>query len=198
MNLHILIPAAGSSLRMRGRDKLVEDVLGEPLLGRQARTALSLTPDVTVALPAFEHPFSGCRTAALSGLNVETARYAASAEGLGGTVSSHVTTLPEDATHLMVFLPDLVELTPEDVETVVVQAGATPVRAASKDHAPGHPVIFPASLFPELAACSLGDDGPRQVLKAHPPLLVPLANDHAIRDLDTPEDWAAWRAAQSD
>ena len=37
----ILIPAAGGSTRMRGRDKLLEDVGGTPLLARQVRVALS-------------------------------------------------------------------------------------------------------------------------------------------------------------
>jgi CTP:molybdopterin cytidylyltransferase MocA len=41
-----------------------------------------------------------------------------------------------------------------------------------------------------------GDDGGRAIMIAHRDQthLVPLPGDHATRDLDTPEDWAAWRA----
>ena len=39
MQAHILLLAAGSSSRMRGGDKLIEPVAGEPLLTRIARAA---------------------------------------------------------------------------------------------------------------------------------------------------------------
>jgi molybdenum cofactor cytidylyltransferase len=41
-----------------------------------------------------------------------------------------------------------------------------------------------------------GDSGGREVMaQAQGRILpVPLPADHARRDLDTPEDWAAWRA----
>mgnify|MGYP006184317219 CR=1 FL=1 len=43
------------------------------------------------------------------------------------------------------------------------------------------------------------DEGARSVLVRHRARLrlVPLPGHHATTDLDTPEDWAAWRAAQA-
>ena len=58
----------------------------------------------------------------------------------------------------------------------------------------GHPIRFDAALRPAFAALT-GDEGARAVVRStrlqRP---FPLPGDHATRDLDTPEDWADWRA----
>jgi CTP:molybdopterin cytidylyltransferase MocA len=41
-----------------------------------------------------------------------------------------------------------------------------------------------------------GDEGARAILRRHPPRLLALPGRHAVTDLDTPEDWARWRAAR--
>jgi molybdenum cofactor cytidylyltransferase len=63
---------------------------------------------------------------------------------------------------------------------------------------PGHPVAFPCSLAPQLAAAGPGE-GASHVLerlgtsvRAHP-----VDSPGILRDLDTPEDLAAWRAEQA-
>ena len=55
----------------------------------------------------------------------------------------------------------------------------------------------PAALFDQLKHLR-GDDGGRAVVRAAADRmqLVPLPGQRARRDLDTPEDWAAWRAEQ--
>jgi CTP:molybdopterin cytidylyltransferase MocA len=60
---------------------------------------------------------------------------------------------------------------------------------------PGHPVLFPADLVPELAAIR-GDMGARDILRAAAARvhLLPLEGERALIDLDTPGDWADWRA----
>ena len=47
----ILIPAAGRSSRMRGRDKLLEQVGGIPLLRLRVEAALATGHQVLVTLP---------------------------------------------------------------------------------------------------------------------------------------------------
>ena len=58
-------------------------------------------------------------------------------------------------------------------------------------------MLFPADLLPELQKIR-GDKGARGLLKQHAARvhLVPLPGNRALIDLDTPEDWAAWRNAQ--
>ena len=71
--------------------------------------------------------------------------------------------------------------------------GASIIRATTEDGHPGHPVIFPAALLPEMAALR-GDAGARDLLSRHPVRFLALPGSRAVTDLDTPEDWAAWRA----
>jgi CTP:molybdopterin cytidylyltransferase MocA len=98
----------------------------------------------------------------------------------------------------MILPADMPELTAEALTTVIASFEAVPdriVRARSASGQPGHPAIFPRSLWPELSAIS-GDTGGVSVIRAHPERVtfVNLPGDMATLDLDTPEEWQAWRA----
>ena len=69
---------------------------------------------------------------------------------------------------------------------------------ATEDGRPGHPILFDHNLFGELLNMR-GDMGAKSVIDAHKDRLrlVPLPGNRALTDLDTPEDWAAWRAGRS-
>ena len=58
----------------------------------------------------------------------------------------------------------------------------------------GHPIVFDACLRPEFADLT-GDSGGADILRRHKDRIeyVRLPADHATLDLDTPEDWAAYR-----
>ncbi|MBB95850.1 MAG: 4-diphosphocytidyl-2C-methyl-D-erythritol synthase [Rhodobacteraceae bacterium] len=199
-DIPILLLAAGSSSRMRGRDKLMELIDGQPLVARQARAARAATDGpVLVALPPAPHP----RLAALKGLDVTPVPVADAAEGMGVSLSTGIRALPDDARAVMVLLADLPELTTADLQTVLQavedQPGHDIWRGATMDGAPGHPIVFAAPMFPELAALG-GDEGGRSVVAAagNAVCTVPLPGQRALADLDTPEAWAAWRAARGD
>ena len=98
---------------------------------------------------------------------------------------------------VLVLLADLPEITTADLQTLLRRHAEVPdriLRATAEDGTPGHPVLFPDWALPELAALS-GDAGARDVLRRQQGRveLVPLPGRHAVTDLDTPEDWAAWR-----
>ena len=78
MTLTILIPAAGSSSRMLGADKLLENVGNEPILRRVVSIALAVTPDVIVTL---RDPDPDRRTA-LHGLPVQILTIPDAASGM--------------------------------------------------------------------------------------------------------------------
>lgn len=192
----ILLPAAGASSRMRGADKLVQPVGGQPLLARQARAALATGAPVIVTLPPPDHPFSPARLAAIGGLALARLEVAGAAEGMAASIRTAVAALPAATTGLLILLPDLPELDTEDLQRLLAAHEAAPgtiCRATAEDGTPGHPVLFPARLFPALAGLH-GDQGARAALAGERPLPVPLPGRRATRDLDTPEDWAAWRA----
>ena len=88
-SLPVILLAAGASSRMRGRDKLMEDVDGQPLLRRQTRLAQSVGP-VTVALPPAPHP----RYTALTGLDIAPLPIPDAAEGMGASLRRAFADLP--------------------------------------------------------------------------------------------------------
>ena len=190
-DVRILVLAAGRSSRMRGRDKLLEEVDGEPLLTRQVRVARATGRPVTVALPARPHP----RYAVLR--DVETLEVADSADGMGRTLAAGFAHLAgSDA--ILILLADLPEVTTDDLRAVL-EAERRPgeiVRGASLCGRPGHPILVPQTAFADFAALE-GDNGGRAAISRHPVSLVRLPGEHAVLDLDTPEDWADWQASRS-
>ena len=192
----ILILAAGASTRMRGRDKLLEPVGTEPLLRRVAKAALTSGQSVLVALP----PGAVLRRVALAGLPVELLTVADATTGMAASIRAGVAALPATATGLLLMLADMPDIGPEDIHALLNAHDGTPdapiLRAAAMGGEPGHPVLFPARFFPQLRGLT-GDAGARAILSdpSAPVQLIPLPGRRAVTDLDTPEDWDRWRAA---
>ncbi len=193
MNCPILILAAGGSTRMAGRDKLLETVGGVPQLRRLCLAALALGEPVFVALPRADHP----RAAVIADLGVTILAIAEAAEGMGGTLRVAVAMLPP-CPRFMLVLGDMAEIGAAEMRAVLdaARAHSAPVtRGATQDGAHGHPVVFDAGLRPQFAKLG-GDSGGEDIVR---PLrdqtrLVRLTGQIARLDLDTPQDWAAFRA----
>lgn len=188
----ILVPAAGASRRMGGADKLLQDVDGQCLLRHVAETALASGEAVTVTLP----PGHTARRAALDGLALDIIEVEDAAEGLSASFRAYLA-LNGARDPVMVLAADLPDLQVADLIAVrdafLAAGGRHACRGASESGQPGHPVILPPAIvgrFDELA----GDRGARRLLAGAEVALVRLPGDRAITDLDTPEDWAAWRA----
>lgn len=192
----VIILAAGASLRMRGTDKLMQSVDGRPLIRRQVDLASAVTNGaVIVALPVGPHP----RRAALTGSRAQIVAVPDAAEGMNASLRTAVAALPHGTKAVMVLLADLPDLTASDLKSVLHAAENDDKnlvwRGSTQDGSAGHPVIFSAELFGALAALT-GDSGGREAMAAARGrvCLVPLPGTAARRDLDTPEDWALWRA----
>ncbi len=194
MSLAILLPAAGASARMAGRDKLMERVGGVPLLARQAARALATGAPVYVTVRE-DRP---ARIAALTGLDIRLVTVADPGQGLSASIRAGVAALPPGITALMVLLPDLPDIETADMRAMIAAHAAQPgriLRAVAEDGTPGHPTIFPRKLFDALVNLT-GDTGAQALLQQEgfTPLVLP--GKRAITDLDTPDDWANWRAQQ--
>jgi CTP:molybdopterin cytidylyltransferase MocA len=189
----ILILAAGSSSRMRGGDKLLERVSGEPLIRLQCKRALATGHPVFVALPSTNRP----RATVLNDLDVTQLIVPEAREGMSGTMRGAIAQLPE-APAFMILLGDLVALETTDLQAVInarlQDPNALIWRGATSVGKPGHPIIFDARLRNEFAMLE-GDGGGESIVNRHKDKtkFVRLRDDRARFDLDTPEDWAAWR-----
>jgi len=178
---------------MRGLDKLLQGVGGRPLIAHIASMALATGQPVTVTMAA-DRP---ARHAALAGMPVRLVAVPDPAAGMTASLQAGLAVLPVEAA-VMVLLADMPDLTTADLATLITLARSYPdliLRACAEAGPPGHPVLFPPWVRPELAALT-GDPGPRAILARHIDRLrlVPLPGSRAITDLDTPEDWADWAA----
>ena len=176
---------------MRGRDKLAEPVGGEPLLRRQVRIAQATGRPVTVALPPAPHPRHAL-TGDATPLVVPDA-----AEGMGRSIAAGIAHLA-GADAVLLLLGDLPEIETADLMAVIRAWDGSEgiVRGATADGEPGHPILIPRAAYPDFRALR-GDDGGRSVVARHRVRLVPLDGSRARLDLDTPEDWARWRASRT-
>ena len=82
----VLIPAAGAARRMRGRDKLLEQIDGVPLLAQVANRACAVASDVIVTLPAGSHPRHTC----LEGHSLSVVEVADPSEGMAASIRAAV------------------------------------------------------------------------------------------------------------
>ena len=189
----ILIPAAGASRRMRGGDKLLEPVAGgRPLLAERVATARATGAPVLLALPPRARAPE--RWAAAAGAELVTVARG----GMGDSIAALARALPEAAQGALILPADMPDIRLGDLKKLL-QAfdGKHIFRGASAGGTPGHPVIFPRAMFAGLRALS-GDSGARRLLEGAAVRLVPLPGNHALTDLDTPEDWQAWRQRQAE
>lgn len=190
----ILIPAAGRSARMRGRDKLLEPVEGRPLIRRQAELALATGAPVMVTLP----PGNPERVAALAGLDgLRITCLADAGEGIAASIRAGGAWAERiNARGLMILLADLPDLRIGDLCALRDAFDAAPdtaLRAGDDTGRPGHPVILPRAMFEHLHGLS-GDRGAGALLAGGRCAVISLPGARASTDLDTPEDWADWRA----
>lgn len=196
--MFIAILAAGSSRRMRGADKLLETVGGVPLLVHLVGVARATGLPVVVALPPMDQ--APARHAALMGSGAQVITVPDHAQGMAASLRAVTAAAPADRSAMLVMLGDMPEIDVADLRNMIAAAHHAPgtvIRASTAQGRAGHPVIFPARLWPDLARLQ-GDQGARDLLKSETVQLCPLPGQHAVTDLDTPEAWAAWRANADD
>lgn len=198
MKTTLILLAAGASARMHGADKLLQDVGGMPCVKAMALRGLAAGMQVIVTLPDRDHP----RAVALAETPVLRLPVPEADQGMAQSLRAGIMALSDGTEAAMILPADMPGLAAEDLRAVIDAARTHPealiVQAATEGGAPGHPVLFRRQLFPEIKALS-GDTGARAVIARHSEhrRLVPLPGGRARLDLDTPEDWAVWRAGQT-
>jgi molybdenum cofactor cytidylyltransferase len=192
-----ILLAAGAARRMRGRDKLLEEVGGRPVLRAAAEAArASRADEVVVVLP----PDAAARRAALDGLDVATVEAPDWAEGMAASLRAGLAAVTPHADAAVVLLADMPEIGPDEIDRLIAaydpDDGREICRAVSADGTLGLPVLFGRRFFESLTSLK-GDRGARDVLRESAEFVteVPTDGRAAVIDLDTPEDWAAWREA---
>lgn len=194
-----VVLAAGAARRMRGRDKLLEPVAAEPVLRRVVAAATASRADETVVVL---QPGASARRDAVADLGARIVEAPDWSEGMAASIRAGVAAVAERADAVVVLLADMPEVGPDIIDRLIAahdpEEGREIVRATSAEGEPGHPVLFGRRFFESLAALR-GDRGARELLQEASDYvtLVAAPGRAALVDLDTPEEWAAWRAGRA-
>lgn len=193
-----ILLAAGASRRMGGRDKLLEPAGGRPLLSRTAEAARAAqVRAVHVVLPGGGGP----RAALLDPEAFDLVPNPAAAEGMASSLRAGMARIGDEVDAVILAFADMPDIGPEHFDRLIAAFDAVEgreiCRAVTASGRPGHPVLFGRRFFESLRGLS-GDRGARDVLAGAEGHVVdvPTPGEAAVTDLDTPEAWEAWRAAQ--
>ena len=184
----VIVLAAGRSTRMGPRNKLMEDVGGEPMLRRVVKAALASRACPVLVVTGHQQAEVA---AALDGLDVRFTHNPRFAEGLASSLIAGLDALPGGLDGAVVALGDMPGVAPAHFDKLISAFAPEEGRAicvATHAGKRGNPVLLAASLFPELRALR-GDSGARQILGAHQEMLaeVEMGSDAVLVDVDTPE-----------
>ena len=161
-NLAAIMLAAGFSRRMGGENKLLKPLDGKPLIAHAlaAVSGLGLGQLIVVLGEA------GDAIAPLLPASATAIRNARAAEGMGTSLGVGAARLDPAMAGCFVVLADMPFVTGLDYQALAaafVAQGGDAICVPLHHGRRGHPVLFPARHFPDLAA-SHGDSGARRLL----------------------------------
>lgn len=182
-----ILLAAGTSSRM-GRNKLLLELEGEPLLRRAARRALEAGLSPLVAVLGHEAERARAELGGFPSRVVVNPDFEA---GITSSLHAGLAAVPDEASALVVMLADMPYVTPEMIAGLVerYRTGTAPLVISDYQGVNAPPMLYDRSLFGELAAMP-GPGCGRQVVKRHRDeadvCTWPAA---ALADVDVPEDY---------
>ncbi|MFF7231419.1 NTP transferase domain-containing protein [Streptomyces sioyaensis] len=184
-----LLLAAGGGRRLGGRPKALLDHRGRPLVEHAARALRQGGCDpVHIVLGA-----SAEAVRERAELSTYRIRYNPDwAQGMGSSLRVGLAALAgSGADAVVVSLVDQPGIGAAAVARVVAAYdGSSSLASAAYDGRRGHPVLFGADRWPDIAATATGDRGARAYLQQHAAALtlVECADVAEPYDIDTPED----------
>ena len=187
-----ILLAAGAATRM-GRTKQLLPVDGVPMVRRAAETlrAAGCAPLIVVT----GHDADAVE-AALDGLDVRCVRVADPTAPTSASLHAGLKSLGAEVVSAVVLLADMVHVTAPMVAALVRAdaTGTAPLQVSRYGDVPAPPLLFRRALWSELLAWT-GEGCGKTVVRAH----FDEAGVHdwpvaALRDIDTPEDYAALSA----
>ena len=182
-----IVLAAGLSRRL-GRNKLLAEIDGEPLVRRAARRALEAGLDPVLVVVGHERERTEAALAGLDCRPVFNPRY--EEDGRTGSLRTGIVAVPDDAAGAMVILADMPRVEAASMRELLsaFRAGREPLVVSRYGDVLAPPMLYDRGLFPELLAMQ-GEGCGKRVVRAH--LAEARVLDRpvvALRDLDVGED----------
>ena len=186
-----VILAAGRSVRMSPRNKLLETIGGRPVIARVAETALASAARPVVVVTGFEAE----RIAeALRGLDVALVQNPDFAAGLSTSLRAGLAALPAKSDGALILLGDMPCVEAGDLAALIAAFAAidrNSICVPSRRGMWGNPILWGAAYFPEMMRLS-GDAGAKLLLDNHRERVteVEAVSDGIFADVDVPSDLA--------
>jgi xanthine dehydrogenase accessory factor len=193
MTIAGILLAAGSATRM-GRNKLLLDLGGEPLVRRTARRAVAAGHDPVLVV--LGHEADRVREA-LAGIPCRFVPNPEWSRGQSGSLSVGVAAVPSDAVAAMVLLGDMPFVEVETVRAIVARWRETgaPVVSARYGDVAAPPTLYDRAVLPELRGGE-GEGRGREVVRRHREHAAWVERPAAaLADVDVPEDLERARAS---
>lgn len=187
-----VVLAAGASQRM-GRNKLLLDVGGEPLVRRTVRRALAAGLDPVVVVLGFEADRVGAAVADLPCRPVVNANHA---RGQIESIRVGLLALPAESAAAITLLADMPFVTADMIARLAdrFRAGGVPLVVSDYGGVQAPPTLYARPLFAEILALEEGACA-RQVARRHRAGAAVLEwPASALLDLDSPGDYARLQA----
>jgi len=190
-----IVLAAGRSTRMGAVNKMLAEIGGKPLVRIAAEQAVASHANPVIVVTGHERDKV---EAALKGLPVRLVHNKDFAEGLGTSLKTGISNVPEDADAAIVCLGDMPQVDAALINRLI--AAYDPARGAlvvvpSIEGRRGNPVVWSRRFFHDLMTIQ-GDIGARHLIGnyAEAVVEVPVAGEAALTDVDTPESLSAVKA----
>lgn len=184
----LVILAAGKSERF-GENKMLVNVLGEPLIRRVVKNALNSQVDEIIVVLGY---MASEVKKALHDLPCKTVLNENFEEGMSSSVKKGLSKVSKNA-EAVLFLPgDYPLVTAEDINKVISKFKETraEIVIASYKGKPGHPILFSRKLLDEIKQIREEEQGLKAVVRKHGEKII-LAETNSpgvLMDVDTKED----------
>jgi molybdenum cofactor cytidylyltransferase len=193
-----ILLGAGRSQRMGGRNKLLMEVDGQPMVRRVAVTLLNSRVREVIAVLGHDHTRVA---AALAGVPLRIVVNDEYALGQMSSVRTGIAAIGDDPAAIVVALADQPALEPLDIDFLIDAFLALPepkILVPVYGGQRGNPIVLPGMQLSALQAGGV-NFGCRNLIERHPEAVVRIeaANPHYVQDIDTPAAYDAWVEAHA-
>ena len=190
MTISAVVLAAGLSSRFGNSNKLLADVGGRPIIaGVLGAVSGSKVQEIVLVTGRDEGRM-------LAAAGPGRWRHISNPEpgmGMSSSIRVGLSALSDNARGALIVLGDMPSVSSALIDRLIAafeaKAGEAIVYPVSPEGRQGHPVLWPAALFPELKILT-GDSGAKALFSKYASLImpVPVSGNAAFLDIDTVED----------
>jgi len=187
--ISIVILAAGKSTRMPGRNKLLADVEGIPMIRRVVQTALDSKVDEVIVVVGWEEEKI---RSVIGQLNCKIVVNRNFEEGQSSSVKAGVAGVNPSSRAVLILPGDVAKIEASSIDIVIEKydQGVCLIVIAGHQGRSGHPILLDKQLFPEIAHINEETFGLKAVVKKHRSevCLVETGSWNVLKDVDTAAD----------